>query len=119
MITCSTRAPAPTLWLLHVFVLLFTFVQTLEEAVRSIKKDTPWYEKLGLQFEESEGVREVAVEVVLAYNVTQGLIEAASETAPVPAFEVLKGLIGAVQDAATAREEVLELKSIAWAFQNA
>ena len=38
---CSTRAPAPTLWVLHVFVLLFTFVQTLEEAARSIKKDTP------------------------------------------------------------------------------
>ena len=58
------------------------------------------------------------MEVVLAYNVTQGLIEAASESAFAPAFEVLKGLIGAAQDAAAAREEVLELKSIAWAFQN-
>ena len=50
---------------------------------------------------------------------TEGLIEAASETMLAPAFVVLKGLIDAVQDAAAAREEVPELKSIAWAFQNA
>ena len=83
--------------------------QVLEEAARRIEEDTPWYEKLGLAFEESEGVREVTVEMVLASNATQGLIEAASKTVLAPAFEVLKGLIGAVQDAATAREEVLEL----------
>ena len=47
--------------------------------------------------------------MVLASNVTQGLIEAASKTVLAPAFEVLKGLIGAVQNAATVREEVLEL----------
>ena len=49
------------------------------------------------------------MEMVLASNVTQGMIEAASKTVLSPAFEVLKGLIGAVQDAATVREEVLEL----------
>ena len=37
----STRAPALTLWALHVFILLFTCVQALEEAARSSKKDTP------------------------------------------------------------------------------
>ena len=47
--------------------------------------------------------------MVLASNVTQGLIETASKTVLAPAFEVFKGLIGAVQDAATVREEVLEL----------
>ncbi|CAN0417938.1 unnamed protein product, partial [Ascophyllum nodosum] len=83
--------------------------QVLEEAARRIEEDTPWYEKLGLAFEESEGVGEVTVEMVLASNVTQGLIEAASKTVLAPAFEVLKGLIGAVQDAAKTREEVLEL----------
>ncbi|CAN0450269.1 unnamed protein product, partial [Ascophyllum nodosum] len=72
-------------------------------------EDTPWYEKLGLKFEESEDVREVTVEMVLASNVTQGLIEAASKTVLAPAFEILKGLIGAVQNAARAREDVLEL----------
>ena len=54
--------------------------------------------------------------MVLAHNVTEGLIEAASETLLAPAFVVLKGLIGAVQDAAAAREDVLELQSIAWTF---
>ena len=49
------------------------------------------------------------MEMVLAFNVTQELIEAASKTVLAPAFEVMKGLIGAIQDAATAREEVLEL----------
>ena len=83
--------------------------QVLEEAARRIEEDTPWYEKLGLVFEESDGVREVTVEMVLASNVTQGLIEAASKTMLAPAFEVLKGLIDAVQDTATVREEVLEL----------
>ena len=47
--------------------------------------------------------------MVLASNVTQGVVESASKTILAPAFEVLKGLIGAVQDVATAREEVLEL----------
>ena len=56
------------------------------------------------------------MEMVLAHNVTGGLVEAASETVLAPAFVVLKGLIGAVQDAAAAREEVLELQSIVWAF---
>ena len=97
------------MYLINVFALPFTFAQVLEEAARRIDEDTPWYEKLGLSFEESEGVREVTVEMVLASNVTQGSIEAASKTVLAPAFEVLKGLIGAVQDAATAREEVLEL----------
>ncbi|CAN0313189.1 unnamed protein product, partial [Ascophyllum nodosum] len=83
--------------------------QVLEEAGRRIEEDTPWYEKLGLAFEESEGIREVTVEMVLASNVTQGVVESASKTILAPAFEVLKGLIGAVQDVATAREEVLEL----------
>ena len=41
----------------------------------------------------------MAVEVVHVYDVTQGLIEAASETALAPAFVILKGVIGAVQDA--------------------
>ena len=91
------------------FCLPFTIAQVLEQAALRIEQDTPWYEKLGLTFEESEGVREATVEMVLAYNVTQGLIEAASKTVLAPAFEVLKGLIGAVQNAATAREEVLEL----------
>ena len=91
------------------FALPFTIAQVLEEAARRIEEDTPWYVKLGLAFEESDGVREVTVEMVLASNVTQGLIEAASKTVLAPAFEVLKGLMGAVQDAATAREEVIEL----------
>ena len=47
--------------------------------------------------------------MVLASNVSHGLIEAASKTVLAPAFVVLKGLIGSVQDAAKAREEVLEL----------
>ena len=94
---------------MNVLALPFTFAQVLEEAARRIEEDTPWYEKLGLAFEESDGVREVTVEMVLASNVTQGLIKAASKTVLAPAFEVLKGLIGAVQDAAKAREEVLEL----------
>ena len=81
----------------------------LGEAARRIEEDTPWYEKLGLAFEGSDGVREVTVEMVLASNVTKGLIEASSKTVLAPAFTVLKGLIGTVQDAATAREEVLEL----------
>ena len=107
--TCPVRAPTPSVWVLKVFALPFTFAQILEEAARCIEEDTPWYEKLGLTFEESEGVQEVTVEMVLAFNVTQGLIETASETVLAPAFEVLKGLTGAVQDAAAAREEVLEL----------
>ena len=97
------------MYLMNVLALPFTFAQVLGEAARRIEEDTPWYEKLGLAFEESEGVREVTVETVLASNVTRGLIEAANKTVLAPAFEVLKGLIGAVQDAATAREEVLEL----------
>ena len=96
-------------YLNNVFALPFTFAQVLEEAARRIDEDTPWYAKLGLAFEESEGTREVTVEMVLASNVTQELIEAARKTVLAPAFEVMKGLIGAVQDAATAREEVLEL----------
>ena len=59
------------------------------------------------------------MEMVLAHNVTKGLTETASEILLAPALVVLKGLIGAVQDAAAAREEVLEFQSIAWAFQNA
>ena len=109
MTSCSTRAPAPTLWVLHVFVSLFTCVQILDEAAKSIEENTPWYEKIGLKYEESRGVREVAVEVVLAYNVTGGLIDAASKTALAPAFVILKELVGAVQNAAAARGEVLEL----------
>ena len=47
--------------------------------------------------------------MVLASNVTQGLIKPASKTVLAPAFEILKELIGAMQDAATAGEEELEL----------
>ena len=96
-------------YLMNVFALPITFAQILSEAALRIEQDIPWYEKLGLTFEGSEDVRDVTVEMVLASNVTQGLIEAASKTVLAPAFSVLKGLIGAVQNAATAREEVLEL----------
>ena len=107
--TCPIRAPTPSVWALNVLALPFTLAQVLGEAARRIEEDTPWYEKLTLTFEASKGVREVTVEMVLAFNVTQGLIKASSKTVLAPAFEILKGLIGAVQDAAAAREEVLEL----------
>ena len=94
---------------MSVFALPFTFAQILSEAALRIEQDIPWYEKLGLTFEGSEDVRDVTVEMVLASNVTQGLIEAASKTVLAPAFVALKGLIGAVQKATTAREEMLEL----------
>ena len=109
MTTCSTRTPAPTLWVLHVFVSLFTCVQVLEEAAKRIEENTPWYEKIGLKYEESGDIRDVTVAAILAYNVTGGLIDAASETALAPAFVILKELVGAVLNAAAARGEVLEL----------
>ena len=83
--------------------------QVLADAARRIEDNTPWYEKLGMRFEESEGVRDVAVETVLAYNVAEGLLDAASETVLAPVFVILKGLLRAVQDAAAARDDILEL----------
>lgn len=51
----------------------------------------------------------MAVEAVLAFNVVSGLVDAANQTALAPVFVVLKGLLGAVQGAAAAREEIMVL----------
>lgn len=85
-------------------------VQVLTEAAIRIEAKTPWYETLGLQCEEvaDEG-GDLAVETVLAFNVVSGLIDAASETVLAPVFVSLKGLLGAVQGAAAARQDIVEL----------
>lgn len=82
----------------------------LADAARSIKAGIPWYETLGLRHEElADQGGDVTVEAVLAVNVVSGLVDAANETVLAPVFVVLKGLLSAVQGAAAAREEVLEL----------
>ena len=85
-------------------------MQVLEEAARCIEEETPWYETLGLQWDQAaDGGGDVAVEAVIAFNIASGLIDAASGTLLAPAFVALKGLLGAVQGAAAAREDVVEL----------
>lgn len=85
-------------------------VQVLAEAARRIEAETPWYETLGLRHQQvADGGGDLAVETVLAFNVASGLIDAANETVLAPVFIVLKGLLGAVQGAAAAREEIVEL----------
>lgn len=82
----------------------------LADAARSIKAGRPWYETLGLRYEElADRGGDVTVEAVLAFNVVSGVLDAAHETVLGPVFIVLKGLLGAVQGAAAAREEVIEL----------
>ena len=84
--------------------------QVLAEAARRIQDDEPWYEKLGLKWEQAaDAGGDVTVEAVLAFNVVSGLIDAANETVLAPAFVVLKGLLSAVQGAAAARGEIVEL----------
>ena len=82
----------------------------LEDAARHVEADAPWYEMLGLAWgQAADAGGNVAVEAVLAFNVVSGLIDAASKTVLAPVFVVLKGLLGAAQGAAAAREEIVEL----------
>lgn len=82
----------------------------LEDAATRMEAGTPWYETLGLHWEETaNGGGDVAVGTILAFNVAGGVIDAAKETAFAPVFVALSGLINAVQDAAAAREEIVEL----------
>ena len=84
--------------------------QVLAEAARRIETETSWFETLGLRCEEvADGGGEMSVEAVLAFNVVAGLIDAANETVLAPVFVVLKELLGAVQGAAAAREDIAEL----------
>ncbi|CAM9436286.1 unnamed protein product, partial [Hapterophycus canaliculatus] len=84
--------------------------QVLEDAARAVEANTPWYEKLGLRCGAMAGNgSDMAVEAVLAVNVVGGLIDAANQTLLAPVFVLLKGLLGAVQGAAAARGEIVEL----------
>lgn len=85
-------------------------MQVLAAAAIHIEAGGPWYEMLGLRCgEAADGGGDVAVEAVLAFNVVTGRIDAASETVLAPVFAVLKGLLGAIEDAAAAPEEIFEL----------
>lgn len=85
-------------------------MQVLAEAARRIEADTPWYEKLGLRYQEvADGGGDVAVEAVLTFNVVSGLIDAANQGVLAPVFVTLKGLLSAAQGAAAAREGTIEL----------
>ena len=84
--------------------------QVLAEAAARIEAGAPWYETLGLRYQEAaDGGGDVAVGTILAFNAVSGVIDAANQTVLAPVFVVLKGLLGAVQGAAAAREEVVEL----------
>eukprot|EP00903_Cladosiphon_okamuranus_P006199 g6096.t1 len=94
--SCGTTAPSQS--------------EVLADAARRIEAETPWYETLGLKCEEAaDGGSDLTVETVLAFNVVSGLIDAANETVLASVFVVLKGLLGAVQGAATARADIVEL----------
>jgi len=55
--------------------------QVLADAARRIEAKTPWYETLGLGCgQAADGGADVAVETVLAFNVAEGLIDAANQT---------------------------------------
>ena len=88
----------------------FRLEQVLAEAARHIEAETQWYETLGLRYQEvAAGGGDLAVETVLAFNVVSGLIDAANQGVLAPVFVVLKGLLDAIQGAAAAREEIVEL----------
>lgn len=85
----------------YLHLLRYFCAQVLDEAARQIEQDRPWYEALGLRWEkvgESDGIgSDVAVEAVLAFNVVNGLIDAANQTVLAPVFVIVKGLLAAVQ----------------------
>ncbi|CAM9824836.1 unnamed protein product, partial [Ectocarpus sp. 12 AP-2014] len=84
--------------------------EVLAEAARRIEAQTPWFETLGVRYQDvADGGGDLTVATILAFNVASGLINAANETVLAPVFVVLNGLLGAVQGAAAAREEVVEL----------
>lgn len=89
--------------------------QILADAAEQVDEDTPWYQALGLRWEQprnsNSGSRDehATVEDVLAFNTAHGVLDAANEAVLAPILVVYKELHDSVQSAAFVRAEVVEL----------